>query len=167
MKPQTAPTAANLMNRQVLVIEADMRLADIVSFLLEHTISNAPVIEWEGKQRILRGFVSEADCLEFLSNELFYGNPSPIQTAETIMKKHPTCVSPETDIFSLTSIFTSHHFRHLPVVEDKYLLGIVSRRDVLKAVNQYYRDWVGSCDRERFPVDLHQIMNHRFIVSSH
>jgi CBS domain-containing protein len=64
----------------------------------------------------------------------------------------------------LTSIFTSHRFHLLPAVQDGNLIGIVSRRDVLNAIDAYYRDWIRNRERERFPVDLHQIMNHRFIM---
>jgi CBS-domain-containing membrane protein len=163
--PKDTPTALDIMNRHVQTIELDTSLADVVAFLIKHELSNVPVVRNENSQRILLGFVSEEDCLEFLANELFYGNPSPPQTAETIMTKHPVCVGPDEDIFTLTSIFTSHHYRHLPVVEGQHLLGIVSRRDIINALDQYYRDWTQTRDRERFPVDLHKIMNHRFLVT--
>ena len=166
MHTETTPNASEIMNARVHCVEPQMSLAEIVTFLLKHKISNAPVVRNEGNRRHLLGFISEGDCLEFLANEMFYGNPSPAQTAQTIMKKHPTCVSPETDVFALTSIFMSHRFRHLPVVEaDQNLLGIISRRDILKSLDGYYRQWTQSSDRERFPVDIHKIMNHRFIVT--
>ncbi len=165
MNTETTPTAQDMMNAHVHTVSPEMQLGEIVTLLLKHDISNVPVVKQEGDDRRLLGFVSEGDCLEFLANELFYGNPSPPQTAETIMKKHPACVGPEMDIFTLTSIFTSHHYRHLPVVQDQYLLGIVSRRDILKSLDAYYRDWVRTRDRERFPVDVHKIMNHRFIIA--
>ncbi|GAA5511148.1 CBS domain-containing protein [Novipirellula caenicola] len=164
MKTETAPTAQDLMNRDVRTIPPAMHLVDIVAFLQRHKLSNAPVTKREGNQQRLLGFVSEGDCLECLANELFYGNPSPVQTAETIMKRHPTCVTPETDIFTLTSIFMSHRFRHLPVVDGAILLGIVSRRDILKSLDKYYREWSDTRDHERFPVDLHEIINLRFLV---
>jgi CBS-domain-containing membrane protein len=165
MTSQTTPTAREIMNPHVQTVSPETLLADIVAFLLKHGLSNVPVVRQHGDKRLLEGFVSEADCLEFLANELFYGNPSPPQTAETIMKKHPVCVGPKEDVFTLTSLFTSHHYRHLPVVEQQHLLGIVSRRDILKALDKYYRQWSRSRDRQRFPLDLHKIMNHRFLVS--
>ncbi|WP_246146431.1 CBS domain-containing protein [Rubripirellula lacrimiformis] len=152
------------MTSKVQTIGPKMQLADIISFLLEHKLASTPVVDDQDGACRLLGFVSEGDCLEHVGNELFYGNPSPPQTAETIMRRHPTCVSSETDLFTLTSIFTSHRFHHLPVVQDGNLVGIVSRSDVLKAVDNYYRDWIRARDRERFPVDIHQIMNHRFIM---
>ena len=83
--------------------------------------------------------------------KLFYGNPSPAKTAETIMKRHPICVCPEADLFALASIFTNHGYRHLPVVEDLNLLGVVSRRDVMKALDQYYRDWMRNRKPRKIP----------------
>ena len=165
MKTQDAPTAGDILKPNIHTVTPEMQLSDVVTFLLRHKISNAPVVKQNGRHRELLGFISEADCLEYLSNELFYGNPSPPQTAATIMKKHPVCVCPEADLFALTSIFISHGYRHLPVLDDYDLLGIVSRRDVLKSLDQYYREWSRTRDREKFPVDLHKIMNHRFLVS--
>ena len=166
MHTQTAPTARDIMTGYVHCLAPEMQLQEIVDFLLKHKISNAPVVKQDGAKRQLLGFVSEADCLEFFSNEMFYGNPSPLQTAEKIMKKHPTCVGPDADVFALTSVFLSHRYRHLPVVDsDHNLLGMISRRDILKSLDEYYRRWTRESDRERFPVDVHQIMNHRFIMT--
>ncbi len=163
--PGETPVASDIMNRRIHMIDPAMSLADVVTFLIKHQISNAPVVEKDGKGMRLLGFVSEGDCLEFLSNELFYGNPSPAQTAETIMSKHPVCVGPNEDIFTLTSIFTSHRYRHLPVVENGHLLGIISRRDLIRALDLYYRDWTQTQDRARLPIDLRQIIYHRFLAS--
>ena len=165
MNTETAPTAGDIMTARVQTVDPETKLGEIISILLKHNLSNVPVVHQDGTHRRLLGFVSEADCLEFLGNELFYGNPSPPQSAETIMKKHPTCVEPETDIFTLASILTSHRYRHLPVVRDQNLLGIVSRRDVLKSLDQYYRNTDRTRDHQKFPVDVHKIMNHRFIVA--
>jgi CBS domain-containing protein len=165
MKTETAPTAREIMRASVRTIEPDMQLGDVVAFLLKHKLSNAPVVRREGNRNLLLGFVSEADCLEYLANEVFYGNPSPRQTAETIMTRHPACVGPDADVFLLTSVFISHRYRHLPVVEDGYLLGIISRRDMLKGIDRYYREDIRFHDQQRHPVDLHQIINHRFLVT--
>ncbi|MCA9159671.1 MAG: CBS domain-containing protein [Planctomycetales bacterium] len=159
------PIASDFMRSNVHTISADMPLAEIITFLLMHEISNAPVVEArEGCQRLV-GFISERDCLAGLTNESFFGSPAPMQTAGTLMRRHPICVAPETDLFALASIFVSHGYRHLPVTSGDELLGIVSRRDILRAVEKYYRKFVSQNSRERFPPDLHQLMNHRFLVS--
>lgn len=161
---KTAPQAKDFMTRQVRCLSPAMSLAEIIAFLEKHEISSAPVVEETDHRKTLVGFVSERDCLEFLANESFYGFPAPPQTAQTIMRKHPVCVSPETDLFALASIFISHGFRHLPVVENGVLQGIVSRRDILKAMDVYYQETNRAKDKQRNPPNLHEIMQHRFIV---
>ncbi|MCA9076936.1 MAG: CBS domain-containing protein [Planctomycetaceae bacterium] len=160
------PRAENLMNRHVHAVTPDMGLANVVKVLLQHKISCAPVVnEIDGGRRILIGFVSEQDCLEHLSNEMFHGNPRPQQTASTIMKKHPICVAVDTDVFTLSSIFVSHGFRHLPVVDsDNHLLGLISRREILKALECFYDQTNDAYQIEHFPPDVHQIINHRFLM---
>ena len=165
MTTLTAPSAAEIMNRQLHTVEEDLALSDVIAFMLKHKVSNVPVIKREGNRKCLLGLVTEGDCLEYLSNEFFYGNPSQPQTAGTIMKRHLMCVSPEEDVFALASILASHRYRHIPVVKDHELLGMVSRRDILKTLDQFYRKWIQTRERERFPVDLHKIMNLRFLVS--
>lgn len=154
------------MNRHVHTVRADMPLGDVVRFLVEHKISNAPVIDPERKGQHLVGFVSERDCLEILSNEEFYGSPAPPHRAETMMRKHPICVAADTDIFALASIFVNHGYRHLPVTEDSQLLGIVSRRDILRALDKHYQQYCADNTKRRTPVDLMQLVNHRFRVST-
>ena len=164
-KQHVAPQAKDFMTRRLHCITPEMPLAKIVEFLEKHDISNAPVVEKVQGRQVLVGFLSEQDCLEHLANESFYGSPYVPQTAGTIMRKHPVCVSPDTELFTLASILVSHGYRHLPVVDDGELVGIVSRRDILRAMNEFYRDEMRKQDQERRPPDLHQIMHHRFIVS--
>ncbi|WP_390881479.1 CBS domain-containing protein [Thalassoroseus pseudoceratinae] len=64
------------MNYHPCTATCDMSLLKVVRMLLEHKISNGPVVHEcnGGKQRV--GFISEKDCLEHLSNDMFLGIPS-------------------------------------------------------------------------------------------
>jgi CBS-domain-containing membrane protein len=164
-KASPAPTAREFMRPHVHTVAPDMPLADVAEFLLKHGVSNAPVVDTQADRTVLIGFISERDCLEHLSNEAFYGSPAMPQTARTVMRLHPVCVAPETDLFTLVSVLVHHGYRHLPVVgEHQELLGIVSRRDVLQALCEYYRAAIQERELERFPPDLTQIINQRFIM---
>jgi len=160
-----APQAQDFMTRKVHTVTADMSLDDAIAFLKRHKVSNAPVVEEDHEgHRMLVGFLSEGDCLEHLSNEVFFGSPAPRQTVQTMMKRHPVCVEPEMDVFTLASIFVNHRYRHLPVAAEGRLLGIVSRRDVLHALNSFYRDSFKERTSKKFPPNLQEIINHRFIL---
>jgi len=157
------PQAVDFMNRDVKTVGPDYRLEDVTNFLITNKISNAPVVETdEDGRRKLVGFLTEEDCLEHLSNELFHGGTQQAKTARMIMKKHPICVPSDIDLFTLASIFVSHGYRHLPVTEDNQLLGIISRRDILRAIDAYYRERLLHSEMEHFPPDLSEIINLRF-----
>jgi CBS domain-containing protein len=164
MTQKAAPQARDFMTRKVQTVSPEMSLQEVVSFLNRHHVSNAPVVETapDGRDRLV-GFISEGDCLEYLSNEVFFGSPAQPHTVRTMMKRHPVCVEPTADVFTLASIFVSHRYRHLPVVEEGRLLGVVSRRDILKALEGYYEQALQDRDQERFPPDLHEVMNLRFV----
>jgi CBS domain-containing protein len=162
--PKETPCARDIMTRHVHTIEPETDLYEIAKFLLKHEVSNVPVVRQEGNKRILLGFISEADCLEHLANGVFYGSPSLPLRAETIMRRHPVCIGPDEDIFTLTSIFVSHNYRHLPVVERENLLGIVSRRDLIRSLDRYYQEWSKTRSLDRFPVDLREVANMRFVA---
>ncbi|WP_186776151.1 hypothetical protein [Rubripirellula reticaptiva] len=54
-----------------------------------------------------------------------------------------------------------HTHRAKSVRCGKYLLGILSRCDILKVIGGYYRNWTRTRDHKRFPLDLHEITNLR------
>lgn len=165
MKKASAPQAQDFMTRKVHTVTPDLSLDEAIGVLRRHKISNAPVVQNDAEgHRILVGFLSEGDCLEHLSNEVFFGSPAPQQTVRTMMKLHPVCIEPDMDIFTLASIFVSHRYRHLPVAEDGRLLGIVSRRDILHALNQYYQEAFKDRKSKKFPPNLQELVNHRFIL---
>ena len=162
------PQAEDFMTRKVHTVGPDEPMAEVANLLVTHKLSSVPVVvhEESSGRNSLVGIVSEQDCLEHLSNELFHGRTEQARCAKHIMTAHPVCVSPETDLFALTSIFVSHGYRHLPVVEDHLLLGIVSRRDILRAIDAYYREWVLKTEMEHFPPDFSEIINLRFLPKS-
>lgn len=165
-KSHEVPQAKDFMTRHVHSIPPQMPLDEIIQFLAKHEISNAPVVESRDGREILVGFLSERECLEFLANESFFGSPAPPQTAATIMRRHPVCVQPQTELFTLASIFVNHGYRHLPVVEDDRLVGIVSRRDILRAMNDFYGDEIREKDRQRQRPDYEDVMQRRFVISA-
>ena len=162
---QTIPIAGELMNRSVKCVGSNLSLPDLVAFFLKQDVSCAPVVEDEDEKTLL-GFVSQGDALSSLSNQIFGGFPQQPVAVADIMKRHPLAITPETDVFSIASIFQSHGYRHVPVVDEQNRLqGLVSRREVLAALIRYSEQLDLEHTKEHFHPDLHKIMNHRFIIS--
>ena len=157
------PVVADFMTSSLVTVTAEMSLDEAVELILKERVSNAPVVKHTSRGARLVGLLTERDCLEYLTDEIFYGDPNI--SVESMMKHIPVCVSPDTDVFTVSSIFIQQGYRHLPVVRNTLLLGIVSRRDVLKGLKDYIKKLQQVQISERKTPDLRKIlMNRRLIL---
>ncbi len=156
------PIVSDLMVTEISTVSPKMTLEEVVDLLVTKQLHAVPVVREKNGSKELIGIISEKDCIEYLSNEIFYGNPDI--TVKHMMQRFPLCVSPDTDIFSMASIFTHHRYRHLPVVKKKRLVGIVSRRDVLDGLFKFQKKAAKQKTKQKLPPDYHEIGNLRFII---
>lgn len=155
-------TARSMMTSDVVTVGERTKVIEAARILIEHKVSNAPVIEQDFTRRMLAGFISEKDILQcFASGKLY--DQADLEVGQ-IMRPHPVCVRPETDAFNLAAIFMQHGFRHLPVTEGGILLGVVSRRDVLSALMSDLRDWHLQDPAMRRRPDLSRIFAPHFLL---
>jgi CBS domain-containing protein len=155
------PTVKDLMITEVITVTLDASLDDVITLLITHDVPAAPVIENEDGGKKLVGLITERDCLEYFSNEIYYGNPD---VSVQSMMRLPLCAKPEMDVFSMATIFTQHPYRHLPVVKKKQLVGIVSRRGVLRALYEFERKVCIDKAKEKCLMDFRELVNLRFII---
>ena len=158
------PLVSSFMQSHVRTLTPDMNLDQAAEFLLAHSLSSAPVVQHSPTGDLLIGFVSERDCLAALTQADFYGSPVPRHTVQTIMRQTPICVSPDSDLFSVTSLLINHGYRHVPVTDHGRLVGLVSRRDVLQAIVEYGKRYGQARLRERFHPDCRQLINLRYLA---
>jgi len=160
----TPPTVEELMIRDLVTITPDASLDEVITTIIDKGVPALPVVDSEGSGNELLGLITEKDCLEYFANEIYYGNPDV--DVRSMMERLPLCASPHTDIFALASIFTRHPHRHLPVVDNKQLVGIISRRDVLRGLYAFERQVCADraeC-KGRSLLDFRQLVNLRFII---
>jgi CBS domain-containing protein len=112
--------------RDVVTVSADLSITMVVQMLAEHRIG--AVVVTDSAKRII-GIVSERDVVRALARGLdtLGGTVSSIMTTKVV-----TCTDRDT-INDVMTRMTEGRFRHLPVVEDDRLAGIVSIGDVVKA----------------------------------
>ena len=155
------PTVKDLMITNVITVTRDASLDEVITLLITHDVPAVPVIEdLDGGKKLL-GFITERDCLEYFSNEIYYGNPD---VSVQSMMRLPLCANPEMDVFSMATIFTQYPYRHLPVVKKKQLVGIVSRRGVLRALYEFERKVCIDRAKGRCLMDFRELVNLRFII---
>ena len=129
MKRVPIPTASEIMERRLHTVFPEADLEEAVRSLLKNHHSAAPVVDSAGK---LVGILSEYDCVAVLANAAAdkwrTGRVSDRMTTEV------ETVSPTEDVFALSTRFSQGRHRRLLVVEGEKLVGLISRRDLLKAL---------------------------------
>ncbi|MDX2479084.1 MAG: CBS domain-containing protein [Desulfuromusa sp.] len=157
------PLVKDFMNTDIVIARSDMTFKEVVNLLLKKRISNLPVVRRQKGENLLVGLISERDCLTYLAQEIFYGAPSI--TLEAAMKHIPICVSPGTDLFTVSSIFTQQGYRHLPVIKKgNILVGVISRCDVLRGLNIFHEQYRKANEAERKTPDLRKILLNRRLM---
>ncbi|MGZ3147496.1 CBS domain-containing protein [Lentzea chajnantorensis] len=110
----------------VATIAPDAPVSDLLRTLAEHNVGAIVVVGPSG----VVGIVSERDVVRRLHETgagLLTSPVSSIMTAEVF-----TC-TPSDTVDSLTVVMTERRFRHVPVVAEGELVGIVSIGDVVKS----------------------------------
>ena len=111
----------------VVTVAGEATVADAVAELDRNRIG-ALVVSADGAH--IDGIVSERDVVRGLA----VSGPALLdQPVQTIMTATVFTCSPEDQVDSLMSTMTDHRIRHVPVVEDGALRGIVSIGDVVKS----------------------------------
>ena len=122
--------AEDIMTRELVTFTPETDLYEAMSVLLSRRFSGASVVDSAG---ILVGVLSERDCLRVIAGELFEGLPEG--RVGDYMSRDLVTVSPSTSLFDIVALFLNRPIRRLPVVdEDARLVGQISRRDVLWAI---------------------------------
>jgi CBS domain-containing protein len=111
----------------VVTIDPTATLADAVKLLAANRIGAVVVT---GADRRLIGILSERDIVRTLATE----GASALQTSvsDSMTRKVVTCAETET-ISEIMERMTAGKFRHVPVVDQGHLIGIVSIGDVVKS----------------------------------
>jgi CBS domain-containing protein len=110
----------------VATVRPDATVVELLGELAEHNVGALPVVDGGN----LIGIVSERDVVR----RLHAGGAATLdaRVADIMTTDVSTC-SPSDDVGDVAAVMTSRRFRHLPVVVNGELAGIVSIGDMVKA----------------------------------
>lgn len=109
----------------VATISAESTVRDVVEILGERRIGALPVVA-EGE---VTGIISERDIIYCLKE---HGAEPLDWPVSRVMTTPAITVTPDTPVLSALAMMTKRRVRHLPVVEDRAIRGIVSIGDLVK-----------------------------------
>jgi len=109
----------------VVTAGPDQTIADLVALLAEHNIGAVPILD-DGR---LAGIVSERDVVRRLAD----GPDVLTRPASELMSTDLATAAPEDSLDDIASLMTDRRIRHLPVLADGGLAGIVTIGDVVAA----------------------------------
>lgn len=112
-------------HQQVHTISPDSMVLDALRLMAEKNIGALPVVE---NGRVV-GVVSERD---YARKMVLKGRSSVGTPVSAIMSAPVITVNPQQSVEACMGIMTDSHLRHLPVVEDGQLLGLLSIGDLVK-----------------------------------
>jgi CBS domain-containing protein len=131
----TVRTILATKGRDVITIDPNASLAEAANLLAEKRIGAVLVL---GADRRLVGIISERDIVQALAERGAAVLLEPV--SRTMTRKVEVCNEGET-ISSIMERMTEGKFRHLPVLDQGRLAGIISIGDVVK-----HRLWQMECD---------------------
>lgn len=116
-----------------LAFRPDQEVLSAIHHLLEHRLSGAPVVDPDGK---IVGFFSERDGLAAALNASYYEQPGgPVRQ---FMSPQVVTLKASASMADAIEMFVKSNFRCYPVVSDGKLVGQLSRRDALKALEKLW-----------------------------
>lgn len=117
------------MARTLVTFKPETDVLDAVHTLVKHRIAGAPVVDNEGN---LLGMLSEFDCMKVALNAGYHGIwGGPVRD---FMSDGVDTVDADMSIVDLAQVFINKKFRRFPVMQGTRLVGQISRRDVLRAL---------------------------------
>ncbi|MCP4791550.1 MAG: CBS domain-containing protein [Gammaproteobacteria bacterium] len=124
---------SDYMTRKLITFTEDMDLFEAIRIFSEQQVSGAPVID---KQDRLVGIMSEVDCLRGILDKTYHEEEVGGTVGEFMTREVDT-VDTNTDIIAIAGQFIHRGRRRIPVVDNGTLVGQVSRKDILRAVNDF------------------------------
>ncbi len=144
--------AKEIMTREVITATPDTSVVDLAKLLLNNGINGVPVVDEDG---VVVGIVTEADLVAqsktlhvpsmftFLDSVIFLENPKGLEeeirkvTASTVGEvctRQVISVDEETPVEKVATLMAEKGINTIPVLKDGKIVGIIGRRDILRAM---------------------------------
>lgn len=111
---------------------------DAVKSMTQHNVGALVVVK-PGEEKSIAGIITERD---YLRKIIVQGRSSKSTKVGDIMTEENKLitVTPDTKVLRAMQLMTDNRIRHIPVIDDKGMIGMVSIGDVVRAVVSEHRE---------------------------
>jgi CBS domain-containing protein len=124
-----APKVRDYMSSDPVTISPEMEIHSAIKVLLDHKLSGIPVLDANGD---LVGILSKKDCLKIAFSASYHQDRAG-KVADCMSQPVDT-VEEDADIVEVAELFVKNPYHRYPVIRAGRLVGIVSRHDILRAI---------------------------------
>lgn len=124
--------AKAVMNPHVIAVRQDEDIYKTIHLMVRNNITGLPVL---GDDGVLVGIISEKDVLRLLYN--VEDRPG---TAQEFMTTDVVCFDQEDSLHNIAESFAKNHFRRVPILNQGRLVGIISRKDIIRYIKNLEHD---------------------------
>lgn len=126
---------------KVVTIEPERLVREAVQSLVGHSIGALVVVDAGGR---IVGIVSERDVVRAAAaNETIFDHP-----VSEIMTRRVIVGLPHDEVMAVANTMLERRIRHLPIVDQDRLIGIISIGDVLKTQRDAYRGEIDTLETQ-------------------
>jgi CBS domain-containing protein len=129
-------TVQEFMSRDLVKFLPGMDVLEAARILVDKRISGAPVVDPLGN---LLGVLSEKDCLKTALSAGYHEEWGG--RVEEYMSRGVVTLEADTSVIDAARRFLDEGYRRYPVVSEGRLVGLISRRDILRALSTLW--WTG------------------------
>jgi CBS domain-containing protein len=130
-----------VMTSPAVTVRRNASVKEAIELLERHSITAMPVVDQSDR---LLGIVSEADLIREMvvpdqrASELPVRSPGPALRARVadVMSNHALTVTGDTDLAKAAELMTSTVVKSLPVVDGEAVVGVISRRDIIRVLSR-------------------------------
>lgn len=116
----------DVMTTDVIAVKRHTPISRVIEILVANDITGLPVVN---DDMTLAGIISEKDVLGLLADL-----EDESAKVEDFMTKEVVSFEQNEDLIAICECLVENNFRRVPIVDDGKLVGIVSRRDIIKNI---------------------------------
>ena len=125
-------TASDIMEKAFITASPETSVFDLVNLFVKNRITAIPIIN--DKEELV-GIVTDADLLY----KKVKGFKKLLAcTARDMMTKDVIIAAPDADVEQIAGVMVAEHLKVIPIVEEKHIVGIVTRGNIL---DELYREY--------------------------